>query len=435
MPKRAKELTALQVKRLTVPGLHFVGGVPGLALQVTEQGARTWLLRYSVGTKRREMGLGSFDGVPLAEAREAARKARDQLREGVDPIDQRRAVRSAMIAESARQVTFDEAARRYIKTHAPGWRSAKHAQQWKNTLASYASPRLGRMLVRDIDSPHVVEVLRPIWQTKHETAARLRGRIEKILDWAYSARLRTGENPARWAVLKPLLLDPTKAADKGHHPALDWREVGDFWAELGKAEGIAARALQFGILTAMRHTAVVGARWEEIDLQAGVWTVPAERMKAAGKKKPTPHRVPLAPAALELLRSVPRLEGSELVFPSSRGQSTLSDRSLKAVIERLHEARVQAGGAGWIDRNEGNRIATPHGIARSTFKTWAADATKFPHELSEKALAHEEESKVVAAYQRGDQLERRRPLMVEWARFLATPSAKAASVTPIRGAA
>jgi len=427
MPRLAKELTAIQVARLSAPGTHFVGGVVGLALQVTPT-SRSWVLRYSAGGKRREMGLGNFPSVTLASAKEAARKAREQLRDGIDPIDSAREKRSALAAAVAAALTFDQCAEKYIVAHEKGW-STRHAAAWRASLEKYASPVIGSMQVRDVELPHIMAILEPIWSSTTETASRLRNRIELVLDWAAVRGYRGRDNPARWrGHLDKLLPAPGKVTRAGNHPALDWREVDDFWTALAKVEGMGAAALRFAILCASRSGEVRSATWSEIDLEAGVWTVPGARMKA-GKE----HRVPLSPAAVDLLRSVPRLDNSELVFPGAK-LGPLSDVTLLAVIRRLHANSVAAGGAGWIDRRQG-KVATPHGIARSTFRDWAAEATAYPGEMAELALAHAVGNKVEAAYRRGDMFEKRRRMMVDWAAFLTKPKAKRGTVHPIRGAA
>lgn len=430
MPRRAKELSALEVGRLRQPGKHYVGSPPGLMLQITSSGARSWVLRYAVGGKRREMGIGSASEATLAEARERAKAARDRLRDGVDPIDEKKGKTSALRAANAGALTFAQCADRYIAAHEAGWKNAKHAAQWRNTLTSYAYPLIGSMLVRDVELSHVVEILEPIWRTKTETATRVRGRIESVLDWARVRGYRSGDNPARWrGHLDKVLAQPGKVARGGNHPALDWREVGAFWAALAKVEGMGGAALRFAILTAARSGEVRGMTWGEIDFEAGVWTVPAARMKAARE-----HRVPLSTVALELLQGLPRVDGTDLVFPGSKN-SLISDATIAAVVKRMHEAAVKAGGDGWIDRRQGGRIATPHGIARSTFRDWTAEATAYPREVAEAALAHTVEDKTEAAYRRGDLFDKRRRLMEDWAGFIAAPSVKADNVTPIRGAA
>ena len=396
MPKVATELKALQVQRLAAaPGLHFVGGVHGLALQVTSAGAKSWILRMVVGGKRREMGLGPYPEVTLAMAHDKAREARELVRSGVDPIQRQREAASALRAAVAKALTFNDCADSYIKSHEAGWRNVKHAQQWRNTLKTYAAPVFGSLLVRDVALPHVMAALEPVWTTKNETASRLRSRIELVLDWATARGLREGPNPARWrGHLDKLLPMPSKVKKSEHHAALPAADVGAFMARLREVEGMGARALEFVILTAARSGEVRGAMWAEIDLRAKVWTVPADRMKAGRE-----HRVPLSDAALALLKALPRVDGGELVFPSRKG-GALSDMTLTAVTRRM------------------NVDAVPHGF-RSTFRDWAAERTNYPRDVAEMALAHAIENKVEAAYRRGDLFEKRRLMMADWAAFLA----------------
>jgi integrase len=399
MPKLAKEMGALEVSRLAAPGLHFVGAVPGLALHVTKTGARSWVFRVVIAGKRREMGLGNYPSVTLAKARENARDARDLIRKGVDPIERQQAAQSAMRAAIAAALTFKECAGKYIEAHEAGWKNIKHAQQWRNTLEQHAYPHMGSLLVRDVGLPHVMAALEPIWRTKTETASRLRGRIELVLDWANARGYRDGLNPARWrGHLDKLLPAPGKVQRGEHHPALPVAEVGAFMVRLRAAEGMGARALEFAILTAARSGEVRGASWAEIELEAKIWTVPADRIKA-GKE----HRIPLSDAALALLAAMaalPKLaEAADLVFPAPRG-GMLSDMTLSAVLRRMNVAAV------------------PHGF-RSTFRDWAAERTSYPNEVCEMALAHAIGDKVEAAYRRGDLFEKRRRLMAEWAEFLA----------------
>lgn len=414
MPKRSDELSALQVKaRAKKPGLHAVGGVVGLYLQVTPTGAASWILRATVGDRRRDIGLGSFPTVTLEGARAAAREAREKIRAGVDPVEERRAARAALIAQRAGAVTFDECARRYIAAHEREW-SAKSVGQWTSSLAMYASPVIGRMLVREIDTADVMRVLEPIWTMKTETASRVRGRIETILDWAKVHGYRDGENPARWAGhLKQLLPRKSKIAKVVGHAALDYREIGDFMSRLRTAEGVAARALELAILCGSRSGEVRGMRWAEVDLDEAVWTIPGERMKA-GKE----HRVPLSARAIEVLRlMIPagEVDPQALVFPGMRGRP-LSDMSVAAVLKRMKVP------------------VTVHGF-RSTFRTWAAEQTAYPRELCEVALAHTAGSKVEQTYQRGDLFDKRRRLMADWAAYCATPSAKRGSVVALRAGA
>lgn len=374
--------------------MHAVGGVPGLYLQVLPTGARTWILRTMIAGKRRDMGLGGFPAVLLADARRRARETREAIDRGSDPISERRAAKAALRAEAAKHVTFREAAKSYIATHEAGWKNAKHRQQWENTLSTYAYPKLGALSVRDIELAHVLGILEPIWQTKTETAKRLRGRVERVLGWATSRGYRSGLNPARWRDhLDQQLAAPGKIAKPEHHAALSANEMAPFMPRLRLVKGMGARALEFAILTAARSGEVRGARWTEIDLSEKIWVVPAERMKAGRE-----HRVPLSPAALSLLEQVPRLAGQDYVFPSSRG-TPLSDMTLTAVLRRMGVE------------------ATVHGF-RSTFRDWAAERTNFARDVAEMALAHAIGDKVEAAYRRGDLFAKRSRLMSEWGKFL-----------------
>jgi integrase len=401
MPKLAKELGPLAVSRLTDPGLHFVGGVQGLALQVGSGASRSWVLRIVIGGKRREMGLGPYPEVTLAAARDRARQARDLVRQGIDPIERQQAAQSALRAAAAAVVNFREASERYIAAHEAGWKNAKHAQQWRNTLEQHAHPVLGSLHVRDIGTPQVLRVLEPIWVSTNETASRLRGRIEQVLDWATARGLREGENPARWrGHLDKLLARPSKVNKRTHHPAVPVAEMGSFMERLRAAEGTGARALEFLIYTAARSGEVRGATWGEIDMAGKVFTVPGDRMKA-GKE----HRVPLSPPAMALLKALPKGKAEDLVFPAPRG-GVLSDMTLTAVMRRLKVSAV------------------PHGF-RSTFRDWAAERTNYPREVAEMALAHAIGDKVEAAYRRGDLFERRRRMMADWAAFLSRPDGAA----------
>lgn len=414
MPKRSVELSALQVKaRAKKPGLHAVGGVVGLYLQVAPTGAASWILRVTVGDRRRDIGLGSFPTVTLEGARNRAREAHDKIRAGVDPAEERREARAKLIEQRAGAVTFDQCAEKYIAAHEKGW-SAKSHGQWSSSLANYASPVIGSTLVREITTAHVVRVLEreDFWTTKTETASRVRGRIESILDWAKVRGYRDGENPARWGGhLDKLLPKKSKIARVEGHAALDYREIGDFMPKLRTAEGVGARALEFVILCAARSGEVRGMRWAEVDLDEGVWTVPASRMKAEKE-----HRVPLSARAVELLRAMLPASGEvdleALVFPGMKGKS-LSDMSLGAVLKRMK-----------VD-------ATVHGF-RSTFRTWAAETTAYPRELCEVALAHTVGSKVEQTYQRGDFFDKRRRLMQDWADYCALPGAKRGKVVALR---
>lgn len=397
MGKKAKELSALEVNRLTKAGLYFVGGVAGLALQVSGAGARSWILRKMIAGKRRDMGLGGFPDVTLAGAREKARHIREQVDQGLDPIEDRRAKRSALAAERAKAMTFSQCVTAYLDAHSDSWKNAKHRQQWANTLDTYASSIIGTLNVASVDTGLVLKVLEPIWKTKTETASRLRGRIENVLSWATVRGYRQGENPARWkGHLDTLLAQPSKIQKVAHHTALPYGEVGSFMAELTNMEGISARALEFTILCAARSGEVRGATWAEIDLQAGAWIIPGDRMKA-GKE----HRVPLSNKALKILKALPRGSDTDLVFPGMNNKA-LSDMSLIAVLKRM-----------------GRGDLTVHGY-RSSFRDWAAEQTAYPSEVVEMALAHTIGNKVEAAYRRGDLFDKRRKLMDDWAKHCGT---------------
>jgi integrase len=412
MPKLARELGALEVKRLAdQPGLHFVGGVHGLALSVSGVGARSWILRLVVGGRRREMGLGPFPEVTLAKARDKAREARELVRSGVDPVQRQQAAANALRAAAAAAMSFDDCAAAYIKAHEAGWRNAKHAQQWRNTLASYATPVIGSLAVREVALGHVMRILEPIWADKNETASRLRNRIELVLDWAAARGLREGPNPARWrGHLDKLLPRPAKVNRREAQPALPIDRVAAFMQQLRRQDGQSARALEFLVLTAVRSGEAREAQWSEIDLEGRVWTIPATRTKAGRE-----HRVPLSDAALELLKALPRKNGSDLVFAAPKG-GPLSDMALTQCIRRLNQAAEKP----WTDPRSGREVV-PHGF-RSTFRDWAAERTSYPNEVAEMALAHAIDNKVEAAYRRGDLFDKRRQLMADWSVFLENTS-------------
>lgn len=400
MPKKAKELSAIEVKALTKVGLHFVGGVAGLALQVQTTGGRSWILRIKVGSKRRDMGLGGYPDVPLAEARAAARSARATVKGGTDPIAEARAKRSALMASQAAALTFEQCAAKYIASQKAAWKNEKHVQQWENTLRTYAYPHIGAILVQDIALPNVLDVLKPIWETKTETASRVRGRIESVLGWATAHEYRSGLNPARWrGHLDKLLPKPSKVATVEHREALDVSEMGAFMLKLREMDGAGARALEFAILTAARSGEVRGMTWDEVDAAQKVWVIPASRMKASKE-----HRVPLSEAALALIESRTRVVGSPYVFTAPRG-GQLSDMTLSAVTRRMGAACV------------------PHGF-RSTFRDWVSERTSYPGDMAEMALAHAISSKVEAAYRRGDMIDKRRQMMRDWANFCALVETK-----------
>ena len=417
MPRKAKELSAIDVKRLSHPQTnsrpvtYAVGGVAGLLVQVTPGNSKSWLLRVAVAGQRREIGLGGYPDVTLAQAREKAREARDAIERGIDPVERRKAARASLVAARKRGLTFSEAVNRYLATKLAEFRNEKHAKQWRATLDTYAAPALGDLLVSDIGVTDVQRALEPIWASRTETASRLRGRIEAVLAWATVAGHRTGDNPARWRNnLDAVLPKPGKVADAGNQPALKLDDAARWFAVLRQRDGMSARALEFAALTACRSGEVRGATWAEIDLDKALWTVPAARMKAGRE-----HRVPLTAEVVALLKALHRMQGSEHVFPAARG-GMLSDMALSAVMRKLHAADVEAGLGGFVDRASG-RPAVPHGL-RSTFRDWCAERTDYPRDMAEIALAHTVGSDVERAYRRSDMLEKRRGMMAAWQRFL-----------------
>jgi integrase len=394
------KLTALKVKALTAPGRYGDGA--GLWLQVRDAEHRSWLFRYTGSGRQRQMGLGPFPDVSLADAREAAHRCRTALRQGQDPIEGRRKAKAAALTATSRAVTFRQVADRYLAAHEAAWRNAKHRYQWRATLG-LACEQIGRMPVTVIATGDVMRVLEPIWQEKPETASRLRGRIESVLDYAAAHGWRGGDNPARWRGHLAKLLPPTnKVARVEHHMALPWSHIGGFMAELRDQDGVAARALEFTILTAARTGEVIGATWAEIDLRAGLWTVPAERMKAGRE-----HRVPLPDASLDVLKAVAAMRDDPAggwVFPGAKAGKPLSNMSMIMLLRRMKRPDI-----------------TVHGF-RSSFRDWCAEATNHPREVAEQALAHVLGDRVEAAYRRGDLFEKRRRLMEDWARFCAMPT-------------
>jgi integrase len=401
-----EKLNALDVQRRG-PGLHPDGG--GLYLQVAPGGSRSWLYRYSLHGKEHRIGLGSAASIPLKLARQLAAQARQLRDTGIDPLAQKRKRRNDDLVAEAKATTFKECAEKYIAAHEAGWRNAKHRQQWHNTLESYVYPVIGDLPVQNIDTPLVLKVLEPIWQDKTDTANRIRGRIEIILDWAKFREYRSGENPARWrGHLQLALAQPEKIAPHQHHAALPYPEIGSFMAELRGRDSTSARALEFLILTAARTGEVIGATWNEIDLTAKVWTVPANRMK--GNRE---HRVPLSDRAIEIVHLMQSRRENDFVF-AGRRNGGLSNMSLLALL-----------------RNMG-RALTAHGF-RSSFRDWAAEQTNFPNEVCEMALAHAVGDKVEEAYRRGNLLEKRRRLMQAWSEYCARPSQAGGNVRALRG--
>lgn len=409
MPKRAKELGPLEVKRLTKPGVHAVGGVAGLALQVTSSGARSWLFRYRHNGRRREAGLGPYPDVPLVKARDYAREARELLRQGKDPIAERQAAYRKLL-------TFEEAVERYAEEKTVEFSSLLHRKQWRASLVRHAIPTLGAIAVTDISLQDVLETLRPIWTEKTETASKVRQRIERVLDYTTVAGHRSGENPARWrGNLDMILPAPTKLTGAKNYPALQLDDAARWYQALLTRDGTSARALEFQALTAARTGAVRFAAWDEIDLEKGLWTIQPGRQSSKIPQSGKPHRVPLSSRAMDILEKLPREMGNPLVFWAPRG-GALSDAALAAVMRKIHAADLREGEIGFLDARLG-RPAVPHGL-RSTFRTWVAERTQFDGDMAEIALAHKVGSKVQQAYDRSDQLEKRREMMQDWLSFL-----------------
>lgn len=410
-----KALSARFVESVTEPGKYFDG--QGLFLRVAPNGAKQWVQRIVIRGKRCELGLGSPPAVELAEARKLALKNRGKAMLGGDPLAEKRKAREIM--------TFAQAVEKYLAAKLDEFRNEKHRKQWRATLDGYAVPVLGRKDVADITVQDVLRVLEPIWQTKTETASRLRGRIESVLSWSAVAGYRAGDNPARWkGNLSEILPKPAKVAKSDNQPALAQGDVARWWADLAQRDGMSARALEFVTLTAARSGEVRGMTWDEISIESrdttdttdetrpkrvGIWTIPASRMKGGRA-----HRVPLTPEAVALLESLPTMNDSPYVFFAAKG-GMLSDMSLSAVMRRMQEAQVKAGAPGYLDPAS-KRPAVPHGL-RSTFRQWAAERG-YPRDMAEIALAHFIGSEVERAYQRSDMLDRRRDMMAAWAAFL-----------------
>ena len=408
MPRRAKEMTPTEIRRLTCSvgkdgtpynTFHAVGGVSGLVLQVTPTGGKTWLLRIKVGAKRRSIGLGPFPDVPLTKAREKARECKEKIERGIDPVAERKAIRRALIAEQLSAVTFASAMNNYINMKSKEFRNPRQRQQWQNSLETYAVPHIGDTPVAEIDLPHVKAVLDPIWENKTETANRVRARMENILGWSAVHGYRSSENPARWSgFLDEVYPSPEKIKKRGHHNALPVAGLPEFMANLSKRSGTAARALEFLILTASRTNEVIGDKrigkagisWEEIDLKGEVWTVPADRMKTGRE-----HRVPLCPRAVEILEAMP--QDGDLIFPGPKGDIP-SNNFLSSLLKRM-------------DMN-----ITAHGF-RSTFKDWSREHTAYADEVSELALAHINSDATRAAYARSELIDKRRQLMSDWEKY------------------
>lgn len=401
MARMIERLSPVKVAKASKPGMYADGA--GLYLHVGPTGGKSWIYRFMLEGKAREMGLGPLHTIGLADARQLALEARKQRLAGVDPLAARKAQRDAQRLATAKAITFQACAEKYIAANRAAWRNAKHTDQWGSTLKTYAYPVIGNLPVAEIDTGHVTKILEPIWTKKAETASRVRGRIESILDYATTHRWRDGANPARWrGHLEHVLPKRSKVARVQHHAALPWKQISAFMSDLAIQDGTAALGLRFAILTAARTGEVVGARWDEIDTRGALWTIPAERMKAGRE-----HRIPLSEGALAVLREAAKVRQSDdptaFVFPGAKSKSPLSNMAMLALLRRMKRDDL-----------------TTHGF-RSTFRDWAAETGRAA-DIAEAALAHVVGDKTVAAYQRGDLLERRRRLMSDWAAFCANRS-------------
>jgi integrase len=404
-------LSAAKVKNLKVPGDYLDGR--GLYLQVRSESSKSWLLKYSMEKRAREMGLGPAADIPLATARQLRDHHRALLKQGIDPLEHKKAEKAAKATERAKAITFKEAATRYIAANRAGWKNIKHADQWDATLETYAYPTIGALPVQSIDTTLVMKVIEPIWATKSETASRVRGRIETILDAARARKEYIGENPARWkGHLDTLLPKKSKVRRKRKQPALPYAELPAFMQDLQAREGIAAAALEFQILTAVRPGNAVKARWPEIDRKAAEWTIAEEDMKGE-KGEETEHKVPLSAAALAVLDRMAKIRNGEYVFFSGSGRP-LSDAAEAALIDRMNEANAAAGKPKWMDPRQKREIV-PHGF-RSTFRDWAAERG-YADPVAEAALAHKVPDAVIAAYKRTTFFELRKKLMDDWASY------------------
>lgn len=407
--KKVNRLSAIKVASIKKRGLYADGD--GLYLQVTETGGRSWVFRFKAGGRTRDMGLGSLNTLGLAEARVVAGECRRQRLQGLDPIEARKADRVRAQLDGARSITFDACRDRFIASHRAAWANDKHRKQWESSLKTYVTPVFGALPVQDVNVALVTKALEPIWTIKPETAGRVRGRIERILDWAKVREFRQAENPARWrGHLDALLPSRAKVRRVRHHAALPYAEVPRFLLKLLEREAVAARALEFAILTAARTSEVLGARWDDVDLEKEIWTVPASRMKAKRD-----HRVPLSAAALAIVERLKAIRQNDLVFPGGRRNKPLSNMSMLMMLRRM-----------------GREDLTVHGF-RSTFRDWVAEHTNFPREVAEAALAHVVADRTEAAYRRGDLFEKRRNLMAAWATYCQTEPSVGGAVVLMKG--
>jgi integrase len=405
-----KAKMALTVKRIPqLPtGRHHDSH--GLYLQVMPTGGRSWVLRYEVRGRERWMGLGPTHAFTLEEARQSARKTRQQLFEGIDPLDAKKAQRIALALEAARTISFGDAAKQYFDQHEAKWSSAKHAHQFWASLEMYAFPVIGKLPVASVDTGLILKILEPIWNERYQTASRLRGRVASVLDWATVRGFRTGTNPAQWkGHLAEVLPAKGEFTRVQHHTALPYADVSAFVAQLSQQHGIAPRAFEFLVLAAARTSEVLSARWSEFDFQNRIWTIPPDRMKTRKL-----HRVPLTDRMIEILKALPREGGDNgLVFIGSKANAPLAKNTLSKLVGTM------------------GADCTVHGF-RSSFRTWSAESTAFPREIIEAALAHATGNAVELAYQRSDVIEKRRKLMEQWSSFVTTPRQDDVTVTPIR---
>ncbi|MDT7486029.1 tyrosine-type recombinase/integrase [Citrobacter koseri] len=415
MPKKAKELSGLAVSKLKKEGSFAVGGVDGLYLRNRGQ-SRSWILCVAMGVRvngqgrtvprRLNLGLGPYPEVSLAEARDKARELRKQIRNGIDPLEEKHAHKAHQEKQAHKKKTFVDCAEDVIEIKSKELKNQKHIAQWRSTLETYAYPVIGQKAISEVTRADLLTILEPVWLTKNETASRLRGRIETIIDYAKAREYFEGDNPAAWkGMLKPLLPMPSKVQKQKHHAALPYSEIGSFMSDLRERAGISARALEFSVLTVARSGEVRGAEWNEIDLKEKTWTIPASRMKASKE-----HRVPLSDTAVALLKSLPRFKDNNLVFPAPRG-GQLSDMSLLAVLKRMNHSGL-----------------TQHGF-RSTFREWAGETTSHQREVIEHALAHQLADKAEAAYQRGTLWPKRVDLMRDWAGYCVGESVSKSAVS------
>jgi integrase len=409
MARKYNQLSPRRISTVTKRGRYADGG--GLYLQVSENGAKSWLFRYMMNNKARQMGLGSIRTFSLPEAREKATECRKLVYDGIDPIEHRKLMRGQTLAETQKAMTFRDCAESYISSHSAGWKSVKHTSQWTNTLNTYAYPVFGDLPVQTVDTGLVTKVLEPIWATKSETASRVRGRIEAVLDWASARKYREGENPARWkGHLDNLLPKRAKVQKVKHHAALPYPEISKFMDALHCQDGVSARGLEFLILTAARTGEVIGATWNEIDIDKAVWIIPDERMKGARE-----HRVPLSSATLTILADMKAIAQSNYVFPGGKKNKPLSNMAFLQLLKRMGRGDI-----------------TAHGF-RSTFRDWTAERSNYPNEVAEMALAHTIGDKAEAAYRRGDLMDKRRRMMDDWATFCQTVEHCGDNVVTLQG--